>query len=67
MSCIRYFVQALQSMTQIIRNFTRSVGSTTGVVASVMVTPGFKQVAYLYYTPLENLIQLESLRYLLFQ
>jgi len=38
-------------MKQIVHNFTRSVGSTTGVVASIMVTPVFKQIAYLYYTP----------------
>ena len=47
MSCICYFVQVLRSMKQIIiHNFTRSVGSTTGVVASIMVTPEFKQTAY---------------------
>ena len=46
MSCICYFVQALQSMKQIIHNFISSVGSTTGVVASIMVTPDFKQIAY---------------------
>jgi len=33
-------------MEQIIYNFTRSVGSTTGVIASIMVTPEFKQIAY---------------------
>jgi len=49
-----FFVQALQSMKQIIHNFTRLVGSTTGVVASIMVTPVFKQVAYLYYTPIRK-------------
>ena len=46
MSCICYFVQALQSMKQIIHNFISSVGSTTGVVASIMVAPEFKQIAY---------------------
>ena len=45
-SCICYFVQALQSMKQIIHIFIRSVGSTTGVVASIMGTPEFKQIAY---------------------
>jgi len=46
LSCICYFVQALRSMKQIIHNFTRSVGSTTGVVASIMVTPEFKEIVY---------------------
>jgi len=55
-------------MKQIIHNFTRSVGSTTGVVAFIMVTPVFKQIAYLYYTPCASAFRkpysTKSLRYL---
>ena len=63
MSCICYFVQALQSMKQIIHNFISSVGSTTGVVASIMVAPEFKQIAYTTRKPkiFLKLIQVEPI------